>query len=746
MAAKLAVTRAPEPAERASNVMGTVRYLVRFVAICAAVSVIGSALTFLLVPQLAAIGSANHGVAAPINLDALPQRSLIYDSKGGVAATLFADQNRSSVPLSQVPHSVQAAVLAVEDENFYSHKGINLRATIRALFTNVSSGEVQQGGSTITMQLIKNSLPAPKRDLERKTQEAVLAWRLEQVMSKNQILERYLNTVYFGNGAYGVQAAAEVYFGKNVSDLDWPEAALLASLIRDPRDYDPFTNPSLAIERRHLALQRLVETGNLSQGEADLYNFTPLPTVPSQIAEPPRDYFLDQVKQLLLDDPSFNLGSDYTERYNAVFEGGLHIYTTLDPTLQTKALDARNGTLPGQDPNGLFVINGASRDVAQDCPQLNDGNGHCRGTIAMVSVDPATGAVRNLVGGPGFDKWKYDLATQATRQPGSSMKAFVLATALEQGINVTDTISGSTCSFPNPQGTPNPYTQKGESGTETLIKQLASSVNCAFLRLGQIVGINNVIAQARKMGVTSPLKNVVSFPLGVNDVSPLEMAGAYAAIDNDGVLNAPYFIDKITDSTGKVIYQHTPTPTRVMSEQSARQETVAMQAVVTSGTGTQAQLPNGRPAAGKTGTTDEHGDAWFIGFTPQLTTAVWMGSPESVVPMQNVGGINVFGGTFPALVWHNFMAQAMDGLPVVGFTPPGPTPPSKFLALPFENFRNNTPPRSGGTRNTPTTPAPPASPATPAPGAPAPAPTAGGNGNGNGNGNGRGNGNGGGGP
>jgi penicillin-binding protein 1A len=311
----------------------------------------------------------------------------------------------------------------------------------------------------------------------------------------------------------------------------------------------------------------------------------------------------------------------------------------------------------------------------------------------------------------------------------------VLATALENGIHVTDTISGSTCTIPNPQGTPNPYTQKGESGTETLLKQLASSVNCAFLRLGQIVGINKVIVQARKMGVTSPLKNVVSFPLGVNDVSPLEMAGAYAAIDNDGVFNAPYFIDKITDSNGKVIYQHTPTPTRVMSSQSAREETVALQAVVTSGTGTQAQLPGGRPAAGKTGTTDEHGDAWFIGFTPQLATAVWMGSPESVVPMQNVGGINVFGGTFPALVWHNYMAQAMDGLPVLGWAAPGPTPPSAFLAMPFENLRP-TSPRSGGSRTTP--PPAPAVPTVP-PRAPAPAPTGGivnGNGRGNGNGNG----------
>jgi penicillin-binding protein 1A len=711
-----------------------VRYLVRFGAICAAVAVFCSALTFLLVPQLGAIGSASHGVAGPVNLDTLPQRSLVYDKNGNVAATLFADQNRAPIPLSQVPHQVQAAVLAVEDENFYTHSGVNLRATLRALFTNVSSGQVEQGGSTITMQLIKNALPAPKRDLERKTQEAVLAWRLEKVMTKDEILERYLNTVYFGNGVYGVQAAAELYFGKNASDLGWPEAAMLAALIRDPRDYDPFTNPALAIERRHLALQRLVDTGNLSQGEADLYNFTPLPTAPSQLAQPPRDYFVDQVKQLLLDDPSYNIGSDYTERYNAVFEGGLRIYTTLDPALQLQAVAARNDSLPGNDPNGLFVINGARVNTDDKCPQLNDGNGHCLGTIAMVSIDPSTGAVRDIVGGPGFDKWKYDLVTQASRQPGSSMKAFVLAAALENGIHITDTISGTACSIPNPTGTPNPYTQPGESGTASLISQLAGSVNCAFLRLGQIVGIDKAIDQARKMGIVSPLKNVPSFPLGVNSVTPLEMAGGYASIDNDGVFNAPYFIDKITDANGKVIYQHSANPQRAMSEQSSRQEIEAMQAVVTSGTGTRAQLPD-RPAAGKTGTTDAHGDAWFIGFTPQLTTAVWMGSPESVVPMNNVGGINVFGGTFPALVWHNFMVQAMDGVPVVGFTPPEPTP-SKFLQQPSENPKTTSSTRPGPAP-TPTT-IPPA-----APGATAPQPNTAGNG---GKGHGNGNGGGGGGP
>jgi penicillin-binding protein 1A len=656
-----------------------VRYLFRFIAICTVGALGAVTFVFAFVPQVSAVLTASHSEEEPINLDPLPERSLLYDSKGALVGPLPAVENRSPVTLAEVPALVKRAILSVEDENFYSHSGVNLRATLRALFTNVQSGSVEQGGSTITMQLVKNALLKPERTLDRKAHEVVLASRLEKIMTKDEILERYLNTVYFGNGAYGVQAAAETYFGKSIGDVTWPEAALLAAMIRDPRDYDPFINAPLAIERRHIALQRLVETGDLTQAEADLYAFTPLPTSPSQVAAPPKDYFIEEVKQALLDDPSFNLGDDYTTRYNAVFKGGLRIYTTLDPSLQQKAIDARNNTLPNQDPDGLFVIAGARQNTDLACPKLNDGNGHCLGTAALVSVEPSTGAVRTLVGGPGFEKWNYNLATHAPgRQPGSSMKAFVLATALEQGISINDTIDGGQCLIKNPGGTPDPYVQKGEGGVATLVRQTAGSVNCAFLRLGQIVGIDKVIEQARKMGVTVPLNNVVSFPLGVNEIPPIEMAGAYASIANDGIFNKPYFIDKITDAAGNLIYEHEAKPTRVMSSQSARQEIVALQAVVTGGTGTRAQLP-GRPVAGKTGTTDKHGDAWFIGFTPQLATAVWMGNPESVVPMNSVGGINVFGGTFPALVWHNFMVEATGFVPVEQFAAPGPLPPGKFI-------------------------------------------------------------------
>ena len=660
------------------------QFLRRFLFICV-LSAVGISLAVVaLVPVASDLSSAGKAEAEPINLDPLPERSLVFDSRGNLLSTLHAEENRSPVVLSRVARTVRDAVLAVEDENFYSHKGVNLRATFRALFANVESGGVEQGGSTITMQLVKNALLTPERSLARKTREAVLARRLEDTLSKDEIFERYLNTVYFGNGAYGVQAAAEFYFGKDVAAIDWPEAAMLAALIRDPSDVDPFTHPQLAIERRRIALDRLVEIGKITASEADTYSFTPLPTNPTLTAQPPKDYFIEAVKDYLLSDPSFGLGDDYTERYNAVFKGGLRIYTTQDPDMQQEAVDARNSTLPSEDgiAPGEFVIRGAyGIDAETTCPARHDDAGRCIGTVAMVSVEPSTGAVRQIVGGPGFENWKYDLARTARRQPGSAMKPFVLVTALENGSVMNDTINGGACSFNNPGATPNPYVVKGTGSVGTLVQQTAGSVNCAYLRLGLVAGLDKVIEQARKMGVTAPLNPNLSLPLGTDPISPLEMAGGFASIANDGIYNAPYFIDKVEASDGTVIYEHQSDGKRVMSVQTARQAQVAMQAVVTSGTATRAQLP-GRQVAGKTGTTEKHGDAWFVGFTKQLATAVWMGSPEAQVPMNNVGGINVFGGTFPALVWHNFMVEAMAGLPVESFVAPAPTRAGKYLQTP----------------------------------------------------------------
>lgn len=660
------------------------RLLIRFIAITslAVAGLVGSATA--IGPQVTKLFSASHGVADTIDLNPLPERSLIFDRYGNLMATLHAEENRSPVKLTAVPQPVIDTILAVEDEGFYDHKGVNVRSTLRALLENVSSGGIEQGGSTITQQVVKNALLSPAQDLERKTREAVLAWRLEQTMTKNDILERYLNTVYFGNGTYGLQAAGELYFGKNVDQLDWGDAALLAALIRNPTGYDPFKYPDLALERRRLALDRVVETGHLTKDEADLYAFRPLPTAPVSVLPPPKDYFVEQVKLQLLHDP--RLGETDGERYNAVFKGGLRIYTTFDPIMQINAVVARNEQLPGD--NGQFHIPATStlcRDPKFGC--LNDGRtNYVLGTAVVVSLEPNTGAIRAMVGGPGFDNYPYNIATDGIgRQAGSSFKTFVLSTLMQNGYVPSDQVDGhGPCTFPNPGGEPDPYTVEnfGNSGggPGTILSQTLRSSNCAYVRLGQVVGLQRVIDLAKKMGITSPLSPQLSLPIGAFEVRPLDMASAYGVIAAEGIRNEPYYIDHVDNSAGTVLFAHEAHPERVMSVQSARLVEQVLEQNVLGGTGTRARLP-GRPAAGKTGTAQDSADAWFVGFTPQLSTAVWMGAPVGRVPMRNVGGIAVTGGSYPARIWGQYMAAVLEGQPVFDFIGPDHTRAGKLLAL-----------------------------------------------------------------
>ncbi len=379
-------------------------------------------------------GMLQAGQTAPvseIDLNPLPQRSVVLASDGSLIAVLHREQNRKSVALSEVPQVVVDTVLAVEDQEFYEHGGMNLRSTARALATNVSAGDVLQGGSTITQQLVKNSLLTPKQDLQRKLEEAVLAIRLEDQMTKDQILERYLNTVYFGNGTYGVQAAAEVYFGVGVGELGQNEAAFLAGLIRNPIGYDPFLYPEVAKERRDLILDRLTTVGQIDAADAERLRQVPVPSERGnlELLPKPKDYFVEEVTRRLLEDP--RLGQTDTERYNALFLGGLTVKTTLDPRLQSLAEEA----------------------VASVIPEGAD-----QFTASVVSVEPGTGAVRALVGGRGFETDKYNIATQGVgQQPGSSFKPFVLATALEEGISPDSTIDGrGPAPSPTPVASPTP--------------------------------------------------------------------------------------------------------------------------------------------------------------------------------------------------------------------------------------------------------------------------------------------------
>jgi len=596
-------------------------------------------------------------------------RSQVFGANGDLIATLHGPENREPMALADMPDTIKQAVLSVEDAQFYEHGGINLRGLVRALVENVQSGQVEQGGSTITQQLVKKALLSDDRVLDRKTREAALAIRLEGQISKDEILELYLNTVYFGNGAYGVKAAAETYWGKSPADLTWVDSALLASLISNPVGNDPLLRPQKAKAERKLALERMVDNGVITRAQATEFDALPLPSgkcvgggpKPAEcgtVEQPPPDsYFVETVKEQLLADP--RIGGTYQERYAQVFGGGLRIYTTLDPAAQAAAQWAHDTTFPD--------------NVRREA----DAKGI---TTAMVAVDNASGAVRAVVGGPGFDEFKYDIAThEPGRQTGSTFKTFVLLTALEQGVLPEDTVGGGG-SWPNKGSTPDPYEIDGGDGT--LMGVTASSSNGAFVRLGQTVGLANVVDLAQRLGVSSNFDpGAKAMPLGVFDVTPLEMASGYSVIPNGGVHNPPYYIDRVEDRTGRVLMEHTPDPARGVSWQTACLATEILANNVRSGTGTNAQL-RGQSAAGKTGTTESNSNTWFVGFTPQLTTAVWMGIPaKGTEPMGNLGGREQFGGLWPATIWRNFNQAYIDATnqrrvdwPDCGAAPRAPRP------------------------------------------------------------------------
>ena len=620
----------------------------RFLVVVALVGALAAVSVVLL--GFAATSALRAGSVAPvgeIDLNPLSQRSVVLANDGSLLAVLHREENRKSVPLAEVPQVVIDTVLAVEDAAFFEHGGMNLRATARALVSNVSAGDVVQGGSTVTQQLVKNALLTPQQDLSRKIEEAVLALRLEDQMSKEDILERYLNTVYFGNGAYGVQAAAEVYYGVGASELGRAEAALLAGLIRNPIGYDPFVYPEVAEDRRDTVLDRLVVVGDLDERAAAGIRREPVPTERRNLdlLPKPKDYFVEEVTQRLLKDS--RLGDDNAARYNALFKGGLTIKTTLDPRLQGLAEEAVASVVP--DPTGPF-------------------------TASVVSVDPANGAVRALVGGRGFETDKFNIATQGTgQQPGSSFKPFVLAAAIEQGISPASSIDGrGPCLIPNPGGTPDPYEVENFEGSAGGVVSLAdatrNSVNCAYARLGLIVGLDKVAKTAEKLGITTPLPaDRPSMSLGSLEVLPIDMAGAYATFAADGVHHDPYLVEEVLGRDGTRLFGGPSEGEQVISPDTARLTTAVLERVVSGGTATRARFADRRPAAGKTGTTSDYADAWFVGYTPQLSTAVWMGSPEGNVEMRNVGGVRVTGGSYPARIWQAFMGPALGDLPVVPF-------------------------------------------------------------------------------
>lgn len=651
--------------------------LLRLLAISAAVAVLLSgtivALTALTGNALHHVASAQELALPPISSE-LQEPSTVYADDGRtVLATLSGPQFRQPVSLSQVSKTMVTAVLDTEDHGFYVHGGFDIPSIVRAAVTDAQGSGIQ-GGSTIPQQLVKQLYLTSERTLGRKVREAVLADRLEQKYSKNQILQAYLNTIYLGSGAYGVQAAAETYFGIPASKLNTAQAALLAGMIQNPNGYDPVLEPAAARDRRSEVLQRMVVYGDITPAQETAADNTPLPTriAPSAAEtivehDPVAGYYVNQVKDFLLDSTNV-LGGSYDERYAALFEGGLKIVTNLDPTMQV----------------------GAEQAVANDTPANTGGFEE-----GLVSIDPTTGAVRALVGGTGATgagAQQFDVMTQGLRQPGSGFKLFTLLTALEKGYSVYDTLDGQgPCAILFPGNislatTPINNDEGPGGGTMSLVQATANSVNCAYIRLAHEVGLPNVVSTAQALGISpaevphSKYDDIPSVVIGAAAVKPIEMAGAYATVADGGIFHQPSFIQSVTDRTGNVIYRGGDPGHRVFSTQIAAEADVALRAVVTSGTGTAASLWN-RPVAGKTGTTNNNVDAWFNGFTPQLETTVWMGNLHGEVPIYINNFGYVYGANFPAHTWHDYSAQVLandpvEDLPAVSY---GLLPPTKYI-------------------------------------------------------------------
>ena len=611
-------------------------------AIVVATAILGSGVGMTFLGAETVRRATVHKGLPDVELRPLAQRGEIFAADGSLLSALY-EEDRVSVPLRDVPKVLRDAVIAVEDSAFFEHQGVSVRGLVRAVRTNVSSGEVAEGGSTITQQLVKNSILTADRTYDRKAKEAVLAVRMERELSKHEILEKYLNTVYFGQGAYGVSAAARRFFDKELSQVTLPEAALLAGMISSPQSFDPIRQPDAATERRQHVLRRMVIEGFITQADADAAAPTPLPTTVSKDVPQPTDHFTEEVRRQLFDDP--RLGATLAEREATIFRGGIKVHTTLDPATQALAEQAVKDQLP-------------------ESPF----------TASLVAIDPGDGAVKALVGGPNFAEAKYNLATQGARQAGSSFKTIALAAWLASGRSPEDLVDGTApCTFPMPESDPpawNVDNYDGGSGevlVTTLREATVKSSNCAYARLALTLGPDKLVEMAKKLGLSRSMPAVPSIVLGSAEVSPLEMASVYATLAADGIRRPPVFIRRVEARDGTVLLENSPAEKRVLEPQVARSVTDVLRGVVERGTGRRAAI--GRPAAGKTGTAQEWRDAWFAGYTPQLAAAVWMGSPRGQESMIGVAGTNVTGGSFPAAIWGQFMAGAMAPLEVKEFDP-----------------------------------------------------------------------------
>ena len=585
----------------------------------------------LLVGAGAAIGAHLPSVDALYDLPSEATR--IYSSDGQLIASLYRE-NRDSIPLSQVAANLQRAVIDTEDADFYRHRGFSLRGVARAGLHNLQDRGYAEGGSTITQQLARNMFLTSEKSLTRKIAEILLAVQIERRLTKDEILERYLNQVYFGQGAYGVETAAEVYFGRPASKLSLPESAMLAGLIRAPSYYSPYEHLDRARTRMGEVLLRMVEQGDITAGQMAAAEHAPLRLAAKTnagligIRAP---YFVSFILPGLL------------QRYGEemLYKGGLRVYTTLDLKMQAAAEEQ---------------VRRALDEAKRDHLQARQG--------AMVVIDPRTGYVRAMIGGYDFRTSQFNRAWQAHRQPGSAFKPFTYTVAVMRGVPPTRILLDAPIEFPMPDGSlwkPENYDKKWH-GLITARYALENSINVASIRLEEEVGPRAIVDLAHRMGIGSPLQANLSLTLGSSDVTLLELTSAYGVFANGGIRAEPLAVTRVTDYHGKVLEEHVSDRHVVLSPQVAYVMTDMLKGVVARGTGTAAQI--GIPQAGKTGTADDYRNAWFIGFTPSIVAGVWVGNDDNS-PMNKVTG-----GSLPARTWAAFMKQILPALSKDDWTSP----------------------------------------------------------------------------
>lgn len=583
------------------------------------------------------------GFTIPTEPPAPKAATIIFDVHQKEVARLFVE-NRIPIPFERIPKTMKNAIIAVEDREFYKHGGINFRSIARAFLVDLQHREFSQGASTITQQLARNVLLTQQKTVGRKIKEIFIALNLERNFTKDEILEKYLNQIYFGHGAWGIESASELYFGKHINELKLHQYALLAGLPRGPGVYSPYLDRKAALFRRSQVLQAMTDTGYITQSEADKAKHKPLDIVPLQANKGHAAYFIDYILQ--------QMKQQYGLSEEAIYTQGLQIYTTLDNDVQAAAENA----------------------VVKLAADKADALGVIQPQCALVAIDPKNGYIKAMIGGRDFRNTQLNRAVLAHRQPGSAIKPFVYTTAIDSEQFTPSTIlEDEPISYAN-GWSPHNYDGKFR-GPITLREALKNSVNIIAVKLVEQLGPSRVAAYAKRMGLTSLVTsgpsndmNLASMALGglTQGVTPLELASAYTPLANQGIYSEPLAILQVRDDHGNVLFENAPKKRVVLREETAYLMDDMMRGVIEEGTGQRAQI--GRPAAGKTGTTSDYTNAWFVGFTPDLLAAVWIGNDSQRLPVK-VNGV-VLSSSAAAGIWGDFMRVALENTPPSDFVPP----------------------------------------------------------------------------